>query len=80
MAGLEKIEVVAQWDASGQPLPTRFTWQGAAFPIRSTGRNWTDEDGFHILCEIKSGEVFELIFLESRGWSLGRRPPAKHYI
>ncbi len=71
---LEPVDVSAHWEQGGSFEPTHFTWQGKMYHVESTGRDWEDEEGFHILCMIPGGQVFELVFhLNPAGWLI--RPP-----
>lgn len=66
---LEPTEVAARWDPSGKFLPRQFSWQGERVMVESTGRNWEDENGWHVLCMAAGGQVYELIFrLNPAGW------------
>lgn len=69
----EIVEVMARWEG-GAFAPRHFVWKGHLFPIESTGRQWEDDNGWHILCMVKGGVVFELTFrLKPAGWWL--KPP-----
>lgn len=71
---LEPVQVAAHWKRSGTFEPKQFYWRGSMYRVESTGREWEDEEGYHVLCMIPSGQVFELIFhLEPAGWLV--RPP-----
>ncbi len=71
---IEPVEVAARWKHGGSLEPTQFYWHGKMYRVESTGRTWEDEEGYHILCMIPGGKVFELIFrLNPAGWSV--RPP-----
>lgn len=68
-------QVQARWKHSGGFEPTQFLWNGTIHRVESTGRQWEDEHGYHVLCMIEGGQVFELIFhLNPAGWTI--RPPA----
>lgn len=69
----EPVDVIARWE-SNSLRPRQFTWHGRWLQVESTGRQWEDEAGLHILCMVRQGAVFELIFhLNPAGWSV--RPP-----
>ncbi len=71
---LEAVEVAARWKHDGSFEPSQFFWHGKMYRVESTGRTWEDEDGFHVLCMIAGGQVFELVFhLKPAGWFI--RPP-----
>ena len=72
---LFSTQVTAQWDPAGWFLPRRFTWQGQEYLVESTGRQWEDDEGLHVLCMVPGGEVFDLVFhLQPAGWWL--HPPS----
>lgn len=77
---MEKIEVNALWNEAGKPQPSRFKWKGTVYDVETTGRQWNDEDGYHILCSVKEKGTFELIYQEDQGWYLDYRPPNRHYV
>ena len=68
-------QVTARWDASGFFIPRGFVWQDMEYQVESTGRQWEDDEGLHVLCMVPGGAVFDLIFrLQPAGWWL--RPPS----
>lgn len=71
----QPIQVTAHWEAAGWFSPRQFVWQGRVYSVESTGRQWEDEEGLHVLCMLSGGTVYELIFrLRPAGWWL--LPPA----
>ena len=71
---LEPVEVSARWKHDGKFEPNQFHWRGKMYRVESTGRDWEDESGFHVLCMVPEGQVFELIFhLNPAGWLV--KPP-----
>jgi hypothetical protein len=58
---MDAIEVTAHFNLQGQVIPLRFTWNGADYPVESTGRAWDDEAGRHVLVMIPGSQTFELI-------------------
>jgi hypothetical protein len=65
---LEPVDVMARWE-SDKFLPRHFVWRGHLFPVESIGRQWEDDEGLHILCMIRGGAIFELVFrLQPAGW------------
>jgi hypothetical protein len=75
---MDPIEVTAHFDTEGNIRPLEFTWNGQTYPIESTGRNWDDLDGRHILVMIPGGRVFELNFSpNSSVWSLRPVSPGR---
>jgi hypothetical protein len=66
---LETVEVSARWDQNSKFEPIQFNWQGKLYQIESTGRDWEDDSGYHVLCMVFGGNIFELIFhLQPAGW------------
>jgi hypothetical protein len=66
---MEPIQVQARWKRNGGFEPTQFMLQGKLYRVESTGRDWEDESGYHVLCMIAGGQVFELLFhLNPAGW------------
>lgn len=67
----EPVEAQARWVHDGGFEPTQFRWKGHMYRIESIGRNWEDDNGFHVMCMISGGQVFELIFrLKPAGWMI----------
>jgi hypothetical protein len=65
---MEPVQVMARWEGEGFS-PRHFVWRGHVFPVDSIGRQWEDDEGIHILCMVKGGAVFELIFhLKPASW------------
>lgn len=72
---LQPTRVTARWHLNGRFEPRRFTWQENPVDVESTGRQWEDADGLHVLCMAYDGQVFELVFqLNPAGWWV--KPPA----
>jgi hypothetical protein len=72
---LEPVEVAARWKHEGRFEPSQFSLRGKRYRIESTGRAWEDEEGYHVLCMVSGGQVYELVFhLKPAGWLV--RPPA----
>jgi hypothetical protein len=70
---VEPVEVSARWGERGF-FPRHFVWRGQKFQVESTGRQWEDEEGLHVLCMVTGGAVFELVFrLQPAGWWV--KPP-----
>jgi hypothetical protein len=66
---MEQVQVSAFWDEEGWFSPRQFTWQGQTVRVESTGRQWEDEGGLHVLCMAFGGKAFELVFrLNPAGW------------
>lgn len=72
---MEPIEVTVRWDDQGKVYPSRFLWAGSLYQVESTGRQWRDETGLHVLVMIPGGQVFELVLLSrDLRWVLGSSP------
>ncbi len=70
---MEQIEVTVRFNSEGKITPLNFTWNGQEFVVESTGRQWTDDEGQHILVMLPGGRVYELLFTPSdRLWYLKR--------
>lgn len=66
---LEPVKVVAHWEADNRFEIRRFHWRDQSYQPESTGRQWEDERGLHVLCMVPGGQVFELVFsLNPAGW------------
>jgi hypothetical protein len=73
---MEPIEITVRFDLQGNPAPLNFTWQGKAYLVESTGRQWRDDLGQHVLVMIPGGRVFELIYVLAEGrWFLKPTSP-----
>jgi hypothetical protein len=68
---MESIEVTVRFTAQGDVTPLNFKWQERAYIVESTGRQWRDDQGQHVLVMIPGGRVFELIYAYAEGsWFL----------
>lgn len=66
---MEPVQVQARWKRNGGFEPIRFFWKGVMYRVESTGRDWEDEQGVHVLVMIQGGQVYELVFkLNPAGW------------
>jgi len=71
---MEPVEVTARWNVEGSVTPLQFVWKGCIYTVESTGRQWNDPAGLHVLVMVPDGTVFELVFQpESLQWFLGFR-------
>ena len=69
----EPIDVTASIDPEGRITPQRFTWQGKPHTVVSVGRQWTSEEGRHVLVMTGDGSRFELqLSRQSLVWYLRR--------
>ena len=76
MTAWEPITVSARWNMDGHVVVRQFRRKGGAatLMVESTGRQWEEEDGLHVLCMVSGLGVFELRFqLQPAGWLL-RQP------
>jgi hypothetical protein len=72
---MEIVQAEARWRPNGSFTPSQFTWRERTYLVESTGRQWEDDAGLHVLCQVAGGNVFELVFrLNPAGWQL--RPTA----
>jgi hypothetical protein len=60
---MEPIQVTARFDPNGEIQPESFQWKGREYPVVSTGRQWFDEKGCHVLVMDPDDQVYELIFV-----------------
>ena len=71
MTTKKPAQVQARWKRSGGFEPTQFFWDGVIHRVESTGREWEDEHGYHVLCMIQGGQVYQLTFhLNPAGWTI----------
>lgn len=69
----EPIDVTAAIDPKGQIAPQRFIWQGKPHTVTDVGRQWTSEEGRHVLVMTGDGSRFELqLSRQSLVWYLRR--------
>ncbi len=75
---MERIEVTVRFERDGRITPLSFASNEHVYPVESTGRNWKDNQGFHILVMVPGGRVCELIFVASEmEWYLQKIGPAR---
>ena len=61
--GWQKIgRVSARFEEEGRVTPQEFEWQGEKYRVESTGRQWQDELGSHVLVMVPSRQVYELLY------------------
>ena len=71
----EPTAVEAHFHDDGAIRVHSFTWNGQRLRVSDQGRNWTDEDGRHILVMVAGSAVFELRFDPATGaWRIIRAP------
>jgi len=58
---MEEVEVTARFGPQGKITPLNIKWKGRVHQVESTGRQWKDEDGWHILIMLAGERVFELV-------------------
>jgi hypothetical protein len=61
---MEKITVTATFDSQGNITPLAIERQGKSIQVLSTGREWLDKEGHHILVMLTENEVSHLVFAE----------------
>lgn len=59
---MEPIEVVVRFKDNGRIEPVSFTSNGVTRRVFSTGRQWRDDHGYHILIMVSGGRAYELNF------------------
>lgn len=78
---IEQIKVVARFDARGNVIPQRLTWQDRSYVVESIGRRWDEPDGQHILVLTPNGQTFELVYLRlDDSWYLARSPGQRKLV
>jgi hypothetical protein len=66
---MKAIEVTARWLADGKVMPSQVSTDQGTFAVEAVGRQWTAEDGLHILVKLPADQTWELIFaLEQLRW------------
>lgn len=78
----EMCEVEATFRPNGLPRPTRLMWQGQKLMVVDYGRNWQDNDGWHLLIRVANGQVFELLYSGSlwHGRTVSHRPLNRNFV
>ncbi len=77
----EPIEVTARFDEDGKVTPLELRWKGSQPRVESTGRSWKDEAGLHILVQVVSGRMYELIFRSGEGkWYISQPAPDRSFV
>lgn len=71
----DPITVEALIDPQGMISPRRMEWQGRPYTVVTVGRQWSSDEGRHLLIETAGGDRFELqlsrqdlIWRLKRGW------------
>lgn len=73
---MERIDVTVRFKSSGHIEPLSFMLRGRLYPIESSGRSWSDEQGYHILVMVMGSRVSELVFTPSDlSWYLKQEGP-----
>ena len=60
---MEIIEVTAHFNNQGEVKLVDFYYRQQLFPVLSTGRQWLDGQGRHILVMVPEERVVELLFV-----------------
>jgi hypothetical protein len=63
---MEEIEVNARFLPGGSVIPLNFIWKDTTYKVDTVGRNWSSEDGFHILVMDMNSQVFHLVFFPQK--------------
>lgn len=67
----EPVAVSARWNMDGRFVVRQFRWRDVLMVVESTGRQWEEADGVHILCMVAGQGVVELRFQTSpTGWQI----------
>lgn len=75
---MEPIEVTARFNEQGAITPLNFTWNGGRYKVESAGRQWTDDDGQHMLVMVAGAQIYELIFKGGEGrWYIAKVRPER---
>ncbi len=70
---MDPIEVTARFSEEGNIIVQHFAWNGSRYHVEFAGRQWTDDDGQHMLVMVAGGQIYELIFKGSeRRWYITR--------
>lgn len=78
---MESIEVTARFDELGRITPLHFTWKGTVQRVETTGRQWTDTSGQHILVMVTNGRIYELTFISGDGrWFIRQGEPEHKFV
>lgn len=59
-----------------QLRPQTIVWQGRKYAVIAIGRQWTAEDGTHVLLEVHDGSRMEVQLGNDLNWRLLRHWPA----
>jgi hypothetical protein len=69
----EPVSITGGMTAQGEVSISDVTWRGQRYPIVALGRQWTEEDGRHVLVEAVGGARFELqLHREELTWYVRR--------
>jgi len=73
---MEPIEVTARFSEDGTITVQHFAWNGVRYHLESAGRQWTDDDGQHMLVMVAGGQIYELVFKGGEGrWYITKVRP-----
>jgi hypothetical protein len=56
----DPVQVTGTIDDQGQVNLQSLTWRGQRYSIVALGRQWSEEDGRHVMAEAADGTRFEL--------------------
>lgn len=78
---MNRVEVTVRIDDRGMPIPVSMIYQGSFYRVDEIGREWSDDEGRHLLAHTSPGDqVFELIHSADGNWLVARghdRPTVK---
>lgn len=71
----EPTSVVASFELDGAVRPRRFIWDQGWLDVSDVGRQWTDNEGRHVLVMVGGQQTFELLLRRaSLTWWIVRGP------
>lgn len=59
---MEPINVTAKFTDKGNIILLRLDMPGQILKVESTGREWEEEDGRHMLAMVEGNRVYHLLF------------------
>ncbi|MEW6717597.1 MAG: hypothetical protein AB1345_08845 [Chloroflexota bacterium] len=65
---MKAVDVQLLLDDQGKAIPQKIIWQGQTFLVDSIGRRWVDENGEHILVQLRDQRVFHLLLSPQGNW------------
>ncbi len=72
---MEPVNVTVKFTDKGNIILLRLDMPGQIWKVESTGREWEEEDGRHMLAMVEGKRVFHLLFSpEKMMWYIVPRP------